>query len=286
MMRLRWSVLVAILMIVTWVGWLGYAAEWQPAPFYEALGRAAISWHLHGLGAFCFSQAADRYRVVLVTLADTPDAPERQMLTQAVIRARLTAARMLLSAGHPDGALAYAEEAHRADYDDVPAAALLWRVRQAAGMNEQARRELLLLGLESPVPDVLTALAVMFHTEGLDDRALDFAERATRVDAHHADAWLIQSQIYSSMGNTRSALSAAEKAWECSADAPDIRAEATRLRLALDPGTSPFLLAGRGIDHWGRVCVMWVTGHFTFLIGALAYILFLFSPALCTRLAG
>ncbi len=267
-------------MAAGWLAWLGYAANWQAGDFYESLGHAALSWRLAGLSATCYAQAAEVHRADLLWAKYASDAAAEKAALNNVVRARMTAARVLLVAQRPHAALAFAEDAYRADYSNIAAAALLWRIRHATGIASEAKRELILLGLDNPAPEILAALGELFFADGDSEQGRRFAQRALSQSTRMAEAWLLLACIYADGGDKQSARRAVAKAWHCATDQPVVRHQAARLYLQLHPDRSSLLVAGRGIDYWWQVAGYWVQDHSAFLAGLAAYLIFLFFPAI------
>jgi len=208
------------------------------------------------------------------------DAAAEELALSNVVRARMTAARVLLAAQRPHAALAFAEDAYRADYSNIAAAALLWRIRHATGMSSEAKRELILLGLDNPAPEILATLGELFFADGDSDQGRSFAQRALNQSTKMAEAWLLLARIHADDGDTQSARRAVAKAWHCATDRPVVRHQAARLYLQLHPDRSNLVVADRGIDYWWQVAGYWVQDHSAFLVSLAAYLIFLFFPAI------
>ena len=280
MVRFRYAALAATVLTAGWLAWLGYAAGWQTGEFYEGLGQAALSWRLAGLSAGCYAQAAKVHRADWLWAKYYADRPAEQLTLSKLVRARMTAARILLAAQRPSAALAFAEDAYRADYSNLAAVALLWRVRYAGGMTGEAKRELILLGLDNQAPEILAALGELFLAESDLEQARNFAERALGEAPKVAAAWLLLARAHAQGGDTQSAHQAVAKAWYWTSDQPVVRRQTADLYLQLHRDRSSLLVAGRGIDYWWQVVGYWVEAHWVFLVGLAAYLIFLFSPAI------
>ncbi len=280
MVKFRYAALGAIVLTAGWLVWLGYAANWQAGDFYESLGQAAVSWRLAGVSATCYAQAAEVHRADLLWAKYYGNPAAEEFALNNVVRARMTAARVLLAAQRPHASLPFAEDAYRADYSNIAAAALLWRIRHATGMTSEAKRELILLGLDNRPPEILAALGELFFTDGDSDQGRSFAQRALNQSTKMAEAWLLLARMYADGGDKENARRAVAKAWHCATDQPVVRHQAARLYLQLYPDRSSLVVAGRGIDYWWQVAGYWVQDHCAFLAGLAAYLIFLFFPAI------
>jgi tetratricopeptide (TPR) repeat protein len=280
MLRFRYAALGAVVMVVMWLAWLGYSVGWQAGPLYESVGEAAFSWRLAGISAASYAQAAEVYRGQLLTSRESGDKPVEKVALGNVVRARMIAARILLAAGRPNAAVAFAEQARRADMTDISAAALLWRVRYELGMTAEAKRELILLGMDNPAPEILATAGETFLAEGKSEQAMQFARRSLQQNSRLAEAWLLAARIYAADGEVQSALAAAAKAQECAALQPAIRHQAEQLwrRLQLDPGTSAGM--HQRTEYWLRLAASWAGDHVVFLMALAGYLLALFFPSL------
>jgi tetratricopeptide (TPR) repeat protein len=284
MVRLRYAALAALLLVAGWLIWLAYVANWHHVAFYESLGEAALSWRLMGLAAVCYTQAADLHRAQMRYSAAVGDEAGEELSRQEVVRVRMIVARILLAAERPHAALHFAQQAHRADPKSIGAAALMWRVRHATGMTAAARRELMLLGLRAPAPEVLTALGEMFVSEGRAEQAADFATRAIEKASRSAEAWLVLARAHARDGHHEEARRAAEKAIECAVAQPVTRVHAGQLHLKLHPDSSQWLLGDRGLDYWWQLVATRVQEHVSFAVGLAGYLMFLLSPAIASAL--
>ena len=279
MLRFRYAALGAIVMVVMWLAWLGYAVGWQAGPFCENVGEAAFSWRLAGLSAGCYAEAAEVYRGELPGYRDAGDKLAEEVALGNVVRARMIAARILLAGGRPSAASAFAEGARRADMTDLSAAALLWRVRYELGMTAEARRELILLGMDNPAPAILTAAGEIFFAEGRSEQAMEFARRSLKQNSRLAEAWLLAGRIYAAEGDVPNAIGAAFKARECAALQPAVRQQAEQLgrRLQFDPGTSAGM--PRPVEYRLLLAACWAGDHTVFLAGLAVYLIGLFFPS-------
>ncbi len=283
MVRLHYAALGAILLPAIWLAYLGYAADWQSGAFYERLGEAALSWRLAGLSATCYACAVEVHRGELLQAKYRAAPAAEEAALAKVVRARTIAARILLAAQRPYAALPFAESAYRADYRNTAAAALLWRARYAVGMTTEAKRELMLLGLDNPRPEILTALGELFLTEDKPAAALDFARRALEQSNKLAEPWLLLGRIYGNAGDRRNASRAAAKAWECAAGEPDLQQQAAWMYVQFYPDRSNWSVAGRGLDYWWQAVSRWVQDHCAFLALSAAYLIFVFFPGIARR---
>ena len=280
MLRFRYAALGAIVMVVMWLAWLGYAVGWQAGPFCENVGEAAFSWRLAGLSAGCYAQAAEVYRGELPGYRDAGDKLAEEVALSNVVRARMIAARILLAGGRPSAALGFAEAARRADMTDLSTAALLWRVRYELGMTAEARRELILLGMDNPTPAILTAAGEIFFAEGRSEQAMEFARRSLRENSRLAEAWLLAGRIYAADDDVPNAIGAAFKARECARLQPAVRQQAEQLlrrllrQALLGPGTSAGTV--RRVEY--RLAC-WAHDHVVFLAGLAVYLIGLFFPS-------
>ena len=191
----------------------------------------------------------------------------------------MIAARILLAGGRPSAALAFVEGARQADMTDVSTAALLWRVRYELGMTAEAKRELILLGMDNPAPAILTAAGEIFLAEGKSEQAMEFARRSLQENSRLAEAWLLAGRIYAAEGEVGNALGAAAKARECAALQPAVRQQAEQLCrwLQFDLGTSAGTV--RHVEYWLRLAAYWAGDHVVFLAGMAVYLVVLFSPS-------
>jgi hypothetical protein len=261
------------------VAWVGYASNWYVCDFYEQLGVAAMSWRLVGLGGACFAHAADAYRDELELAERVGDGLWEQVARRNIIRLRIELARLLLAEGRPGTALRFAEEAHRAEYDDPAAAAFLWQVRHAVGDQAEARRELLLMGMEEPLPETLIALGEVHLAEGNIDDAGYYAERARQTASEAPELWYLLARIHlqNPQGGT-DAYSAAGRAAALAGQKHAIAYFANRQRLEI--AIMKAHNAGQEKQALWLMVRTWTTEHYAFAIGVAGYILILFLPGL------
>lgn len=279
MLKLHWALLVALVMLVGWLAWLGYASDWYLPEFYERLAVSALSWRLVGLGGLCLTEAVDAYRAELAAAESAGDDVWQQTARGNVMRLRIELARLLLAEGHPDAALRLAEEAHRADYEDAHAAAFLWQVRHAANSPSEARKELLLLAMERPLPETLIALGEVALADGNMEDALYYASRARETAETNPELWYLLARVHlADSQHTEDARDAAARAVSLSQDR-HVLAHHSR-RVCLDIDVAKAQNGGRqGEAVWLEVRA-WLHDHWAFLAIAGGFVIVLASPGL------
>ncbi len=279
MLRLHWALLAALLLAAGSLTWLGYSSAWRAGDFCEELGTTALSWRLMGLAGLCFSQAIDGYRADLAAAEEAGDDVWQQAAKANVVRMRTELARLLLAVGRTDAALGIAEQAHRTDYDNPAATALLWQIRHAAGEQSRARRELLLLGMVAPTPETLVALGEVSLADGRLDDAVYYADRAREQAAESPELWYLLARIHlTEPERSGEAHEAAARAAELAAANHLLRHQSRNL--CLDIEVAKAQNAGQTAAAVWIVVREWVSTHWVFIAVSAAYIIVLLSPAL------
>jgi len=267
MMRPPFVILGALVLLALWLGLLAYQNSGDVAACVAALGDAAQRVRLPGLAARCYLLASVQERQSLEGL--DRESPRARLLVQRIIAHRMLAARMLLGAGYVAAAERVALEGARADYDDAQARALLLEIRLQGPDPDAARRELMLMVLQNERPELLCLLGQAFAASGRAGDAESFFRRALSRDAGHVPSLLGMAQLAAARGDHSAANDWLQKATQ-SAERPDERRAIARLR---PPVGAPWERAWAGLVAFGRE-------HGGSLLFALAYLLFLFSPAL------
>lgn len=279
MVRIRSALIVAALLFAGWLVWQGYAAGWERPALYERLGRTAFDWRLAGLGAACYARAGDLRAQKLARSADAASDRGRS----ALLHDRMVTARILESARRPCAAATVAERAYEEDPSNPAAGALRWRLRYRCGDEAAARRELRLLSDRTGSPEALVALAACLADEGANKAARKLLERALEKDTRLSEGWLHLARVFRSQHNRPDTFRAAMKAWQSSADQPVIRHTAAAMILQMGSGQG-LTIGGCGIDSCRRVVIYWMHRHWTFLLAAGLYLLFVFWPAISAGL--
>jgi len=279
MLKLHWALLVALVMLAGWLAWIGYACDWYLPEFYERLAVSALSWRLAGLGGLCLAEGVDAYKAELAAAESAGDEVWQQTARANVVRLRIELARLLLAEGHAQGALQLAEEAHRADYSDAYATAFLWQARHAAESGSEARRELLLLGMERPLPETLIALGEIALADGDMEDALYYASRAREKTETAPELWYLLARVHLTdrqrFGEARDAAARAVSL----AQSRHVLAHHSG-RVCLDIDVAKAQNAGRqGEAVWIAVRA-WLNDHWAFIAIAGGFIIVLASPGL------
>ncbi|MCE5240100.1 hypothetical protein LLH23_16685 [bacterium] len=267
MMRPPFVILGAFVLLVLWLGLLAYQNAGDVPASVAALGDAAQRVRLPGLAARCYLLASVQERRSLERL--DRESPRARLLVQRIIAHRMLAARMLLGAGYVAAAERVALEGARADYGDAQARALLLEIRLQGPDPDAARRELMLMVLQDERPELLCLLGQAFAASGRDADAESFFRRALSRDGGHVASLLGMAQLAAARGDHSAANDWLQKATQ-SAERPDEKRAIARLR---PPVGTPWERAWVGLVVLGRE-------HGGSLLFALAYLVFLFSPAL------
>lgn len=272
-MRPLWAVLGALLLLLVWLGLIVYQANGDVPMALAALGHSAARARLPGLAAKCYLTASVHERRALAGL--DREGPRAKALVERIIAHRMAAAQTLLRAGQIAAAERVALEGARADYDDVPARALLLEIRLRGPDADAARRELMVMVLRQEHPQLLHLLGKSFLDRRQYADAESFFRRALSHDPSHVPSLLGMAEVAASRYDRREINAWLDKA-VAAAELPAEQRQIRELRVASPEPWQRLAqdLTALGRDRWG-----------TLLFGA-AYLLFLFSPglyALCRR---
>ena len=269
MMRPLFAVLGALALLVGWLAAVVVQAQGDPAAITLALGDSAQRSHLPGLAArgYLLSAAIERRRLYASGVDRT--SPAGQALIRHIIATRLAAARLLLQSGYVDAAESIALEGARADFDDLQARALLLEVRLRGDEPEAARREVMLMLLKRPHPQLLTLLGSSFARDGNSADAAACYERALQLAPAHLPALLAYAQLQADQRQPDAARALLAKAAAAATTAAE-RQTVADATARLSTGCTP---AWAGLQAWCNL-------HAISLLLAAAYMLFLVSPAL------
>ena len=273
MMRPLWAVLGALFLLVVWLGLIAYQTSGDVPAALTALGDSAARGRLPGLAAKCYLKASVLERQQLAVL--DRDSAAAQVLVERIISHRMAAAQTLLRAGQVAAAERVALEGARADYDDVPARALLLEVRLQGPDADAARRELMVMVLQQEHPQLLHLLGKAFLDRRQYADAESFFRRALSHDASHVPSLLGMAEVAASRYDRHEINAWLDKAM-AAAELPAEQRQIRELRVASPEPWQRLAqdVTALGRDHWGT------------LLFAAAYLLFLFSPglyALCRR---
>jgi tetratricopeptide (TPR) repeat protein len=272
MIRRRWALVAALVLLAGWLGVIAYQSEGDPGLMIHSLGDSARRSSLPGLAAHAYLLAADWDRRQLYALSGERTGPAQQALVERIIAARLAAARILLDAGEVASAERVALEAARADYEHVGARAMLLEARLQGQKAQSARRDLMRLLLREEHPQVLYLLAESFIAENSLADAESTLQRALALDAGHFPSRLAWVKLQMARRDRQAALAALQQAQDA-ADTPARRQQVAALQQALYPERADWTLPLR---HW-------LTDHWVTLLVALVYLLFLTSPTWLRR---
>lgn len=264
-LRPLWAVLVALLLLVAWLGLIAYRVGSDGPAMLSAIGESARRCALPGLAARAHLLAANWHRVRLAGMDRSSRAG--QELIRRLMAERMAAARMLLQAGYVGAAEGLALESARADFDDIEARALLLETRLQGAGREAARRELMLLLLRREHPQVLYLLGRSFAEQGRQEDAEAFYQRALELEPAHFPTLLGMADLQIDRRDRTGAMSWAGKA-DGAAKGPEEKLAVQRSRATADASAVNALSTVK----------LWLTEHGGTLGFAGAYLVLLFLP--------
>ena len=268
MIHPRFAVLGALLLLLGWLGATAWEAKGDLPTMALSLSDSAAGCNLPGLAARGYLLAAQIERKRLYAAGFDRNSPDGKRLLAEIITTRLAAARLLLQAGYLPAAEAIALEGAQADYANPDARALLLEIRLRGPAAESARRDLMLLLLKQPQPQLLSLLGSTFARQGLRDDARACFERGLALSPDHVPTLLALADLDAAEAKRAAAATLVQKAVAVASSPQD-----KRLALAAQAQLCPD--AGR---RWLLVRAWWQFHQVSLLLG-LAYALFLLSPA-------
>lgn len=267
MVRPVYAVLGAVVLLVGWLGLVGYEAQWEPAATVESLADSAERWRLVGIAARGYLLAASIRRQELEGHGREAGDETSRKLIAGIVRLRTKAARVLLDNGYRAAAEAVAAEAARADYADLQARALLLETRLGSPAGSTAQRELMLLLLQGEHPQVLYVLGKALAAGPDTKEAAGFLHRALELDPAHFPTYVVLCRLALADNDRALALSWLDK-MSAAASGSAERELLVRLRATADPRYQPL----------PALLALWWREHWVSAVVGVAYLLFVVSP--------